>query len=99
MVSIESRVLLFAIGLGLAIPLAARTVCCDVDGKRVCGDPPPPVCDNRAKIIYSQGGVAKEVEAPLTPEQRAAREAEESAQEGRSPTGCRAGAQGPRAAR
>jgi len=76
MVSIESRVLLFAIGLGLAMPLAARTVCCDVDGKRVCGDPPPPVCDNRAKIIYSQGGVAKEVEAPLTPEQRAAREAE-----------------------
>lgn len=78
MVSIELRVLALAIGVGLALPAAAHIVCCDVEGKRVCGDPPPPACDNRAKVIYLKGGVAKEIEAPLTPEQRAAREAEEA---------------------
>lgn len=78
MVSIEFRTLLLAVGLTLALPAAARIVCCDVNGKRVCGDPPPPVCDNRAKIIYLKGGLSKEIEAPLTPEQRAAREAEEA---------------------
>ncbi|WP_126443729.1 hypothetical protein [Sulfuricystis multivorans] len=76
--SIESRTLLFAVGLALAWPAAARIVCCDVNGKRVCGDPPPPVCDSRAKTIYLQGGSSKEIEAPLTAEQRAAREAEEA---------------------
>lgn len=78
MVSIEPRVVLLVVGLGLTLPAAAETVCCDVDGKRTCGDPPPAACNTRAKIIYRKGGVAKEIEAPLTPEQRAAREAEEA---------------------
>lgn len=76
MVSAEFRALALAFGLGLALPAAADIVCCDVDGKRVCGNPPPAVCNNRAKIIYLKGGSSKTVEAPLTPEQRAAREAE-----------------------
>lgn len=76
MVSIESRAMLLALGLGFALPAAADIVCCDVNGKRVCGNPPPPACDSRPKIVYLKGGTVKEVEAPLTAEQRAAREAE-----------------------
>lgn len=64
------------LGLGLALPAAARITCCEVDGKRTCGDPAPPQCVTRAKTVFSQGGVAKEVEAPLTAEQIAARDAE-----------------------
>jgi chromosome segregation ATPase len=77
-VSLKSSALLLFLGLSLSVPAAARIVCCDVDGKRTCGDPPPPQCDNRAKTVFGKGGVAKEVEAPLTAEQRAARDAEEA---------------------
>lgn len=65
------------LGLGLALPAAARITCCDVDGKRVCGDPPPQQCVNKAKTVFT-GGTAKEIEAPLTEEQKAAREAEKT---------------------
>lgn len=64
------------LSLGLVLPAAARITCCDVDGKRTCGDPAPPQCDSRAKTVFGKGGVSKEVEAPLTAEQRAARDAE-----------------------
>jgi hypothetical protein len=64
------------LGLGLSLPAVAGIVCCDVNGQRVCGDPPPPQCDARPKIVYGKGGVARPVEAPPTAEQRAAREAE-----------------------
>jgi hypothetical protein len=64
------------LGLGAALPAAARITCCDVDGKRTCGDPPPQQCVNKAKKEFNKGGVAREVEAPLTAEQRVAREAE-----------------------
>lgn len=64
------------LGLGLALPAAARITCCEVDGKRTCGDPAPAQCVTRAKTVFSKGGVAKEVEAPLTAEQVAARDAE-----------------------
>jgi len=66
------------LGLGLALPAAARIVCCDVDGRRTCGDPPPAQCNTRAQTVYVKGGTSKSVEAPLTAEQRAAREAEEA---------------------
>ncbi len=66
------------LGLGITLPAAARITCCDVDGKRVCGDPPPPQCVNKAKTVFNKGGVAKDVEAPLTEEQKAAREAEKA---------------------
>ncbi len=67
---------LLTLGLAFALPAAARITCCDVDGKRTCGDPAPQQCINRAKTVFNQGGVAKEVEAPLTVEQRASRDAE-----------------------
>lgn len=76
--SFKSSALLLALGLTLSFSAAARIVCCDVNGKRTCGDPPPPQCDTRPKTVFSKGGVAKEIEAPLTAEQRAAREAEEA---------------------
>lgn len=73
---------LFAIiavfGCCVALPVSAKITCCDVDGKRTCGDPAPMQCLNKAKTEFNKGGVAKEVEAPLTPEQRAAREAAEA---------------------
>jgi hypothetical protein len=65
-----------ALGLGLTFPAVARITCCDVDGKRTCGDPTPPQCVTRAKTVFNKGGVAKEVEAPLTAAQIAARDAE-----------------------
>ncbi|MEW6163640.1 MAG: hypothetical protein AB1642_01115 [Pseudomonadota bacterium] len=64
------------LGAGIAATAAARVTCCDVDGRRTCGDPAPAQCLNKAKTVFNKGGVAKEVEAPLTAEQRAAREAE-----------------------
>lgn len=71
---------LLALGLGCPYFATAGVVCCDVDGKRTCGDPPPSQCDMRAKTVYTKGGVAKVVEAPLTAEQRAARAAEATRQ-------------------
>lgn len=64
--------------LSFHLPAAARVTCCEVDGKRVCGDPAPPQCTSRAKTVFGKGGVTQTVEAPLTTEQRAAREAEEA---------------------
>lgn len=69
---------LFLIACGCAMPAAARTVCCDVNGKLTCGDPPPAQCNSRAQTVYLKGGTSKAVEAPLTAEQRVAREAEEA---------------------
>lgn len=65
-----------ACGMLFSLSAAARITCCEVDGKRFCGDPAPPQCLNKAKKVFERG-VAKDVEAPLTAEQRAAREAEE----------------------
>lgn len=70
-------VTILACGLLVALPAAARITCCEVDGKRFCGDPAPAQCLNKAKKVFERG-VAKEVEAPLTAEQRAAREAEDA---------------------
>ena len=66
---------LLVLGVGAATPAAALITCCDVDGKRTCGDPPPQQCVNKAKTVFNRGGVAKAVEAPLTVEQRTARDA------------------------
>ena len=56
----------------------ARIFCCQDDkGTKVCGDFLPPVCQGRAyEERDGKGFVAKQVEAPLTPEQLAKREAE-----------------------
>jgi small-conductance mechanosensitive channel len=69
-------VITLILAVGTVTTAAARIVCCEVDGKRSCGDPAPAQCLSRAKTEFTKGGVAKEVEAPLTAEQRAAREAE-----------------------
>lgn len=72
-----------ALALVLAVaaaPAAARIYCCtDGSGHRVCGDILPQQCQTRAySEINAQGVVKKKVEAPLTPEQRAQRDAEEA---------------------
>lgn len=63
------------IGAALAAPAAARTFCCtDAKGRKICGDSLPEQCENRAYKEFGEGKV-RNVEAPLTPEQKAAREA------------------------
>jgi len=61
-----------------AVPAGARTFCCTDDrGHRVCGEPLPVECQKRAyNELNSQGVLSKRYEAPLTPEQRAQRDAE-----------------------
>lgn len=65
---------LLLVGLGAATPAAALITCCDVDGKRVCGEPAPPQCLDRPKTVFNKG-VPQKVEAPPTPEQRSELEA------------------------
>lgn len=61
---------------------ADQTYCCvDGSGHRICGNPLPPVCYDRGYREISRGGnIVKDVEAPLTPEQRAKRDADLKAQ-------------------
>jgi hypothetical protein len=56
----------------------AKTYCCSDDhGRRVCGDILPEQCQKRSYSEFNaQGVVRKQYEAPLTPEQRAQRDAE-----------------------
>ena len=68
--------------LSLALPLpalAANIFCCnDERGKQVCGDILPMACVGRAyREINQVGMVVRIVEAPLSPELRAQRAAEE----------------------
>jgi len=65
-----------AIGVGLSLPAAARTFCCtDKTGHRICGDTLPVQCEDRAYKEFG-GKTIRNVEAPLTAEQKAQREAE-----------------------
>ena len=75
--SLSATAALLACCIALPLPVSAKITCCDVDGKRTCGDPAPQQCLYKSKTEF-KGGVAKEVEAPLTPEQRAARDAAEA---------------------
>lgn len=68
----------FALLLVVSLPASAAITCCDVDGKRTCGNPAPQQCLDKAKKVFGKGGVSQEVEAPLTAEQKAKREAEEA---------------------
>ncbi|MCF8149442.1 MAG: hypothetical protein K9K30_14725 [Burkholderiaceae bacterium] len=72
--------LLFASSAVLALSASAQTriYCCDAaDGRKVCGDYLPTECQNRAhEERDNRGFVSKLVEAPLTPEQEARRDAE-----------------------
>lgn len=69
----------------LALPASAgaqTTYCCvDGSGSRICGDTLPQACFNRGyRIVAPSGRTLREVEPPLTPEQRMRREAELRAQ-------------------
>jgi hypothetical protein len=64
------------LGAGLALPAFAKITCCEANGQRYCGDPVPPQCYDKARKEFGKGGATKEIEAPLTAEQAAAREAE-----------------------
>ncbi len=56
---------------------AATMYCCtDANGRKACGDILPPACYGRAYREISEKGT-KEIEAPLTLEQRAQRDAEQ----------------------
>ncbi|HRL75235.1 MAG TPA: hypothetical protein PK440_08105 [Candidatus Accumulibacter phosphatis] len=76
-----SRSLLLLVALAVAPPaLAGVTIfCChDDSGKQVCGDILPAICIGRAyREIGVSGRPVRTVEAPLSPEQRAQRAAEE----------------------
>ncbi|MCX7156398.1 MAG: hypothetical protein NTW45_08155 [Rhodocyclales bacterium] len=78
-------VLLFASSAALALGAAAQTriYCCDdVKGRKVCGDFLPTECQGRAyEERDNRGFVSKTVEAPLTAEQQARRDAEAAKKE------------------
>ncbi|MBI2307038.1 MAG: hypothetical protein HYU78_07005 [Rhodocyclales bacterium] len=71
--------LLAAAATSLPAAAAANILCCnDERGKQVCGDILPAACVGRAyREIGANGVVVRQVDAPLTPEQRALRAAEE----------------------
>lgn len=64
----------------LAVLPAAQAqlyVCTDARGRTYTGDRPPPECADRAvRELRKDGSVRRLIEPPLTPEQRAARDAE-----------------------
>ncbi len=72
----SSTILVLLLGTAFTLPAAAKITCCDIDGKRTCGDPAPQQCLDKAKTVFDKGGVAREIERPLTKEELAAREAE-----------------------
>lgn len=79
------RLVLFC-ALLTALPAGAQTAsrggvfCCMDNGHQVCGDVLPPQCFGKSyREMSPQGTVRRLVEAPLTPEQLARREAEERA--------------------
>jgi uncharacterized protein YecE (DUF72 family) len=74
-----SRSLLaFAVFTLVQTPALATTYCCkDQDGRLICGDILPPQCLSRGHQEYNaSGAMSKQVDPPLTPEQRARKEAE-----------------------
>ncbi len=69
----------FLLLASLPVSAASTIICCnDERGKQVCGDILPTACIGRAyREINHTGMVVRNVEAPLTPEQKAQRAAEE----------------------
>ena len=74
---LTNKFLIGCLGVLFSASTLAAVTCCDVNGKRTCGDPAPMQCLNKSKTVFDKGA-AKEVEAPLTMEQRAARDAAEA---------------------
>lgn len=78
MTTVLFKALLFLAILAVAPTVRATTYCCTTaDGRYLCGDIKPPECLSRAyREFGNQGMVIKRHDAPLTPEQRATRDAE-----------------------
>ena len=73
------RALVFLCLMTITMPaLAAKTYCClDAGGRQICGDLLPQECYGRAyREINERGVTLHQIEAPLTAEQKAKREAE-----------------------
>lgn len=71
--------LLFLLLAATAWPASADFYCCQdpANGRRACGDTLPDVCRGRAyKVLDKSGNILREVGPPLTPEQKAAQQAE-----------------------
>jgi hypothetical protein len=81
MITLELRHLLpglALIGLVHIPPAEARVYCCkDARGQQVCGDVLPESCADRSyRELNKQGATVKQVDAPISAEQRAKRDAE-----------------------
>lgn len=71
-------VMLALCGAGQAVAAGSFFCCIDESGKQVCGDILPPACYGRAyRELGDSGRTLRQIEAPLTAEQRAQRAAEE----------------------
>ncbi len=74
-----------AVALFCALSAAASAqpsifVCSDAKGRTISGDRPPAECVGAIRELRSDGSVRRVIEPPLTPEQKAARAAEEKRQ-------------------
>jgi hypothetical protein len=69
---------LAALGLLHASCAEARVYCCkDARGQQVCGDTLPAACADRGyRELNSQGATVRQIEAPMTEDQRTRREAD-----------------------
>jgi hypothetical protein len=68
---------------GLAGAAAAQPsifVCSDAKGRTISGDRPPAECVGAIRELRADGSVRRVIEPPLTPEQKAARDAEQKRQ-------------------
>ena len=75
------RLLLAAVlGVACAVTFAQTRIytCKDANGKTITSDRPLPECQGReGRVLSGQGATVQKIDAPLTPEQLAAREAEQ----------------------
>ncbi|OHC62954.1 MAG: hypothetical protein A2045_15715 [Rhodocyclales bacterium GWA2_65_20] len=68
-----------SIGAAFALPAAAKTYCCtDKSGHKICADTLPEQCEERAYKEFGDKGKVRNVDAPLTAEQKAQRAAAEA---------------------
>lgn len=75
---ISTLLLVSSAAISLGATAQMRIYCCDdANGRKVCGDFLPPACQGRAyEERDNRGFISKTVEAPLTAEQQARRDAE-----------------------
>jgi hypothetical protein len=75
-----AAVALFCALSGAASAQPSIFVCSDAKGRTISGDRPPAECVGAIRELRSDGSVRRVIEPPLTPEQKAARAAEEKRQ-------------------